>query len=365
MSNYLILKKYLKFLPFILILIWLFIKRYENIYHPGVDIEAYTMAMDSILKGENPYKYSVTTFGDKGNEYNHGFSYFPLILYVLLPFYLLHLNFGWSIHVLFKIPIFITDIAIGYLIFKETINKNYLISITAFFFWLVNPYTLIKPGYSFIDPTAILFMLLAVLYIGRNDKYSGIFYGISVGFKTFPFVLLVPLILLAKNKKLFLASALLTGFIISIPFITSISDIQTYLQATLLVHSEREMQGRPFLYYVSYLFDFEYIQTIPFTIYTNLASFSGWIITAILYFYFKVKDKFVLTIIPLLSFYLFTPVLNRTYLLWAMPIFIFFSISISKSKNKYLYYFLIIFYYLFYLWYLASWDKGFHEAIPF
>jgi len=360
-----ILTKYLRYLPFVIILIWLFVKRYENIYHPGVDIEAYTMAMDSLLEGKNPYNYSVQTFGNSENEYNHGFSYFPAILYVLLPFYLLHLKLGWSIHVLFKIPVFIADLTIGYLILRETFNKNYLFSLFAFFFWMVNPYTLIKPGYSFIDPTAILFMLLSVLYIQKNDKLAGIFYGLAVGFKTFPFVLLIPLILLAKDKKRFILFSLGTGIVISIPFITNWNDIQTYLKGTLFVHSERTLQGRPFLYYISYYFDFEFLQTIPFSIYTNLASFSGGIIASILYFTNKVKDKFILTIIPLLTFYLFTPVLNRTYLLWAIPLFIFSSISIAQNKNKNLYYVLIIFYYGFYLWYLAQWDKGFHEVIPF
>lgn len=358
------LTKY-KIIPFLLILIWLLIKRYENMYHPGVDIEAYTMALDSILKGESPYNYSVTTFGNIQNQYNHGFSYFPAILYIYLPFYLLYLHFGWSIHLLFKIPIFITDLAIGYLIYRETINKNYFISLTAVFFWLINPYTLIKPGYSFIDPAAILFLLLAVLYIQKDEKRSGIFYGLAVGIKTFPFVALIPLLLIAKNKKVFLGYSLITGFILSLPFILSIQDVQTYIQGTLLVHSERSLQGRPFLFYLSYLIDFEFIQTIPFYIYTNLASFSGWAISIILYFYYKVKDKFILTTLPLLSFYLFTPVLNRTYLLWAMPLFIFMAIRISEKKNKYLYYVLISLYYLFYLWYLAEWDKGFHEVIPF
>ena len=157
----------------------------------------------------------------------------------------------------------------------------------------------------------------------------------------------------------------MVAFTISIPFLTSYEDFMTYLQGSLLVHSQRFVQGRPFLFYISYYYNIELFQIIPFEIYTYLASFLGLFFVPVLYFLFRIKDKYILSLIIFLNFYLFTPVLNRTYTMWFLPVLLVGSFNLaSKTKYKYLYYVIVFFYYAFYYWYLIQWKDGFHIWRP-
>jgi hypothetical protein len=93
-------------------------------------------------------------------------------------------------------------------------------------------------------------------------------------------------------------------------------------------------------------------------IYTYIAILGSWFVTWWLFMKKKVQDKFVLSATAFLTFYIFTPVLNRTYLIWWIPFMILASFELSKKKT-WLYFVLLAAFYIFYAWYLSQWFRGF------
>jgi hypothetical protein len=142
----------------------------------------------------------------------------------------------------------------------------------------------------------------------------------------------------------------------------------TYLRGALLVHSDREVQGKPFLYTISYKLHIELFRTIPLKIYTYLATFGGWLFVIVNEFLKKFKkglgfeSNYIYSFLSFFIFYLFTPVLNKTYLLWVMPIAIVAGFDLMKEKKlpSWAFYAITAGFYLFYIGYLLAWNQGLH-----
>jgi len=331
----------------------------------GKDVSAYQKAVEDLLTGVNPYVWTLESFSNPDDPGNHGYAYLPGFMYVLSPLYITSLVTNIPFEVLWKIPVFLGDIGVGILLCLYLYKKNYPALLAGLLLWFFNPYFYIKGSYVYTDPLTIFFMFLSLYYLEKDDVLSGTFYGISIALKTFPYLLFPVMLLNAKNKKNFLIAGLLIGLVVSLPFMTSIETFRTYLEGAVFVHSERFIQGRPFLFYISYFYHIELFQIIPFQVYTLLASFFGWVVALALYLLFKIKDKYILSLVILLNFYLFTPVLNRTYTMWFLPVFILGTYNLfSKTKYKYLYFVALIGYFVFYYWYLIQWKDGFHIWKP-
>lgn len=355
--------KILKTVLVILLFFVGFIKRVEHINQVGKDINTYKDAVITLLDGGNPYVKTVRTYSeDDGDPWDHGFAYLPGLLFVNAPLYLINQTTNIPLEILWKIPIIIADGAIAALLFRLISKRNYLLGVFSTGMWLLNPYLMVTGNYTYFDPLAILFMFLALHFLENDDVLSGSFFALSVAFKTFP-ILLLPLFLIkSKQKWLFIFSTAIIGVVLSIPFMTSFNNFTTYLNGSLLVHGARHMQGRPFLFYISYLFSIEFFQIVPIKIYTYLATFSGWLVIILISIKNKFINKYILATIPFILFYIFTPVFNRTYLLWIIPIF-FVALTKLFKKNYYVYLFNLIFY-GFYFWYLSIWKDGFHIKPP-
>ncbi len=360
---------FLKLIPIstiFLIAIW---QRTEFFSQTGKDIYAYERAVQDLFRGVNPYKWTLESFSNPDDPGNHGFAYLPGLIYINSVATILHLLSGIPLTTLQKIPILLADVGVGILLIK-LLNKNYLATILGLVAWFFNPYFFIKSNYVYTDPLPIFFLLLATYFLEKDDVLSGTFYATSIALKTFPYILFPIFFLKSKSKFNFLAAGAIIGLFVSIPFL---NDLETYIRGAVLIHSERFIQGRPFLFYISYFYKVEFFQIVPFKIYTYLASFSGWIVTTLIILIDKKKhfsDKYLLCTVAFLLFYLFTPVLNRTYLIWFLPLFIVATYKITKNigKNVYMhaiYNFLIIsFYWLFYYEYLKIWKDGFHIWRP-
>jgi hypothetical protein len=230
--------------------------------------------------------------------------------------------------------------------------------------WFVAPYIVLKHNYVYVDPIPIFLMFLSLYLLKKDSVLSGASYALSVGVKTFPLVLLPIMILSTKDKKKFLIAGAIVGISFSLPFMTSIDDFMTYLNGAILIHSQRFIQGRPFLFYISYFYKVEFFQIIPFRVYTLLAMFGGWILTTTLYYLKLVKNEYILSLIAFVVFYTFTPVLNRTYLLWFLPIFSVGTYYIFKKRYMVLYYAATLSFWIFYYYYLIDWKDGFHIWRP-
>lgn len=341
-------------------------------YFPQVrkDIHAYETAIVDLLEGRNPYVWTLESFSNPDDPGNHGFAYLPAILYLYAPLYLIYLATTIPFEVLWKIPVLLADIGIGLYLIRVFYKKDYLALVVSLLLWFFNPYSYLRSGYAYIDPITIFLMLFALYYLEKDDVKAGALYGLSIAFKTFPYLLFPIFLLKSKNKLKFLGAGLIIALAVSLPFLRSLTDFTTYIKGSLLVHGERFIQGRPFLYYIRYYYKIELFELIPFKVYTLLASFSGWAVVAILYFKKWVTDKYTLAIVPFLTFYLFTPVLNRTYLIWFIPVYIigsynfFVQRGIGGKWGKALFYLSLLGYYAFYYWYLAQWKDGFHIWHP-
>jgi hypothetical protein len=330
------------------------------------DIEAYTDAFISLMGGVNPYTETVQSFDESADDrYEHGFAYLPALLYTYVPFTLLSYLTGINYQIWWKVPVLLADIGIGVLLIQYLYKKSYPALILGLLAWFFNPYILVQNSYTYWEPLPVFFLLLSLKYLGGDDKTSGISYAISIAFKTFAYILFPIYLLNSKNVKKFLLSALAVAVVISLPFMRSADDFMTYVNGSVLVHSERFVQGRPLLYYFSYLVNFELIQIIPVSVYAALATITAWASTLFSYFKKGVRDNYILATLSFAFFYLFTPVLNRTYFLWFFPVLLVGVFNLSQKRGKYLYYLIVCSFYAFYYWYLAQWETGFDTAVPF
>ena len=356
---------YLKVALIAVILIFAVNTRIQEFSDAGKDYSTYMETIQSFLRGENIYQHTIDSYKNVKDIGGHGYAYFPGFLYLFTFLYGISLKIGISYVILWKIPVLLADIGVAILLYRYLSKYNFFVALFAVLFWCFNPYTYTHGSYSLVDPVPVFFSLLALLYLEKDDVLSGVFFTLSVIFKPFALIFL-PLFLIKAKKwyEFILACGIIFG-IISLPFILSLNGILTYLGGTILVHSNRVLEGRPFLFYISYFYKVELFQIIPLSFYSRMATFFGWVLILVFYFVFKLKDKFILASLSALNFLLFTPVLNRTYLLWFIPIFIIalFNLS-SKYRKNIIYYTPLVIYWVFCYWYLQQWKDGFHVWHP-
>ena len=337
----------------------------------GGDYNTHIRAVTELLSGINPYKETIKSFNnlekDPGNK---GYAYFPGIMYVNTVLFLIHLilklNFGvyTSIPFLFELPGIIATVFVCTFFIKFFNKKDNFAMLFCTLYWLLDPYLLSRHLNLGYDAVTIALLLWSLYYLEKDDVLSSTLFSLGVIIKTFPITLLFIFLLKAKNKLIFIATGIIIFLSFSIPFFRSFNDFSTYIQGSLLVHGNRFVQGRPFLYYISYLYSIELFRIIPFSFYSISAIVSGWIWP----FLFKIKgfitDKYELAIFPFLSFYILTPVLNRTYMVWAIPFFLVGSYQIFEKKHKWAFYAVNLAYWAFSYWYLYQWKDGFHIRLP-
>jgi hypothetical protein len=346
----------------VLLILCAILYRLEFLQESGKDFRTYEKAVQTFLSGRNPYINTVQSFttDDSGS---HGYAYLPGILTLYSALYLFTLTLGWSAAVLWKIPVLLADLLIGVYIYRQLKSKTVIGALFGASTWYFNSYLITEGKYTHTEPLSILFLFLALYYLNRDKVISYTSLGLSIIFKTLP-VILLPYVFLKgskKNKKLLITICILLGAVFSIPFLTSFVDFITMLKGSLFVHSRREIQGRPFLFYLSYYYGIELFQIIPLWVYSILSIFGG-VVISLVFLILKRGSVYLVTTLAFLNFYLFTPVFNRTYLLWALPFYIIATFEVFRNKK--LAYAFIVFYWLFFYWYLDQWVDGFHITKP-
>ena len=329
----------------------------------GKDIYAYEKSVEDLLTGVNPYKWTLESYSNVDDPGNHGYAYLPLLLYLNSFFYIISKFSGVSLYVLSKIPILLADLGVGILLVKHLYRKNYLALLGALLFWFWNPYFYMKNNYVYTDPLPVFLSLLALYYLEKDDVLAGVFLALAVAAKPYSLVFLPLFLLKAQRPLKLIASSALIGLALSIPFFRSWDDFTTYLNGAVFIHGERFVQGRPFLFYISYYGKVELIQIIPVKFYAYASVLSAWIFTFAAHYFFKIKEKYLLAVICLGLFYFFTPVLNRTHMLWLMPVYAIAMYGILGRKFL-LYYLSLFSYWVFYYVYIYYWRDGFHIWRP-
>ncbi|HAI63006.1 MAG: hypothetical protein UU64_C0006G0027 [candidate division WWE3 bacterium GW2011_GWF2_41_45] len=329
----------------------------------GKDIYAYERSVEDLLSGTNPYKWTVATYSTPDDPGNHGYAYLPLLLYLNSFFYIISKLSGVSFYILSKIPILLADVGVGILLVKFLYRKNYWALLGALLFWFWNPYFFMKNNYVYTDPLPVFLSLLAFYYLEKDDVLAGAFLALAIAAKPYSLIFLPLFLFKAQRPLRLMLSTVIVGVFLSIPFLGSWNDFMTYLNGAVLVHGDRIVQGRPFLWFISYYGKIELIRIIPVKFYAYASILLGWVFIVIAFLIFKIKEKYLLGAGCLALFYFFTPVLNRTYLLWLMPLFVIALYNIF-SKKQVLYYFSLLFYWGFYYVYLFYWKDGFHIWHP-
>lgn len=372
------------------VLLWGFHKRLNLALSatPGGDYSTHLRAISDLFAGKSPYAWTLETYANLENDpTNKGYAYFPGILYVNGFLYLisliLQLGFGltapWlSPAFVLHLPGILAHLGVGVFLANYFLQrkKAYLPGLFAVSFWVFNFYFVLKGSLAGFDAVPVLFLLFALDRLEKDDVLAGVFFALSVLFKTFA-VITFPLFLLRSKKAWkFLAAGFLVALTFSLPFMRSWQDFWIYVQGALLVHGDRFIQGRPFLQYIAWYGQIEFFRIIPFGFYSLSSIFSGWVLIFFNKILMKIKElqklslegKYAISALPFLSFYALTPVLNRTYLLWGIPFFLLGSYEIfgvsKKRWKKALYYALNISYWIFCYWYLAQWKDGFHIWHP-
>ncbi len=339
-------------------------QRYRLLDESGGDLPVIRRAVTDILDKKNPYEITVGTFRkDKpyvgtGSGLDHGYAYMPTLLYIYTPLYLIHQHFHIPLQRIWKSVTILAELAVSAYFIKKLYNNDFDILVATLIVWLFNPYIMARNSYTYTDPIGIFFMLIALDKLGKSDIKAGVYFALSVSFKAFPLILL-PLFLYKARKKLkFIASGFMTAFIIGIPFMNSMRDFSMFFKGSFLVHSDREVQGRPFIGSVVYLLKLKVYTSLSTKVLIYIATFSGWIYTIISYLRKKEINIYHVSLTCFTLFFVFTPVFTRTYILWLIPIYMLSIYQRFKSKKVYFYIFLSIFYIFFYV-YLRAWDQGF------
>jgi hypothetical protein len=339
--------------------------RIRNFSETGKDYSTYMDAINTFLVHGNLYQDTIESFKDVNDVGGHGYAYFPGYLYLYTFLYALAPAVKIPYVVLWKIPVLLCDLGVAIILFKYISKKSYPAALFALVAWIFNPYMVARGGYSQVDPVPVFFILLSLIYLEKDDVLAATFYTLSIIFKPIALIFLPLFLIKSKKWYVFVSACAIIFMIVSIPFILGVNEIMTYLNGTLLVHSNRVLQGRPFLFYISYYYKIELFQIIPLSVYSKLATFFGWALILVGYFIFKIKNKYVLAAFSAFNFLLFAPVLNRTYLTWFVPVFLLAAFETSrKYDKKFLYYLPNILYWVFCFWYLKQWADGFDVRHP-
>jgi len=353
----------------IILLLGLFL-RFILFEQTGGDYLTYKRAVEDFDKGINFYTKTVESFKERGDEVEHGYSYFPTLLYIQYAFWKISnfLKITISTVYLWKIPTLISEFVILFYIVKLTFQKNKILSLFLASLWIFNPYLIARFDYNLYDPLFLMFTFLAVLNVEKSTYKSAIYYAIALSLKTIPMIIF-PLFIIRLYKKnkfeiiKFLGIITLFFIIISIPFMKSFSDFNDYLNGAFFIHSERGVQGRPlltFISYITYTLGIRFYQNEFSNIYTYAALISAIFLPLILYFRKKITSNFAWVTISFTSYLCLTPVLNRTHTLWFFTFYIFllgtsFVNNLKKSLISGILVWMCITFYLY------IWNNGFDK----
>ncbi len=218
---------------------------------------------------------------------------------------------------LLKLPYFLFDIAIAYLLmsfFKNESEKKW-----AFALWIFNPvnlYATYMIGQFDIIPT---FMTVLALYLApKRITWSAFLLGLGAGFKIFPLLFIIPLAFSKSSwneriKLLFIASA--TYFVSAFPFLFSEGFRRTAMLAGQTTKS--------------------FYAQIPVSGGESVILFLAAVVFMYIIFLYKktlVEDLWKRFFVIILIFFIFTH-FHPQWFLWTMP---FFVIELVYTKFKHL-----------------------------
>lgn len=226
---------------------------------------------------------------------------------------------------LLKLPFFIFDISIAYLLIK--FFKGEKEKVLAFGLWMFNPvnlYATYMIGQFDIIPT---FLTVAALYIvakKNNVLLGAVLLGLGASFKIFPLLFILPLVFIRKDwrgRMLIVLTSGITYLLTAFPFIFSEGFRKTALLASQTTKS--------------------FYAQVPVSGGESIILFLAAVIFVYIVFFYKTteaEDLWKRFFVMILLFFIFTH-FHPQWFLWTMP---FFVIDLVYTKLKHLPLFLVL-----------------------
>jgi uncharacterized membrane protein len=275
----------------------------------GQDFVVWDKASAATLRGINVYAHHP--------DYPGGpYAYFPLFLYIELPFRWLADVTGAPFTVLGKLPIMAGDVVAAAALAAELVRRRCaprVVAIgTALFF--LNPLVLYNGAfYGRFDSVGLALLLLAFYGLRPQDgigRRSALLYAAAVAAKTFP-VFIAPKLLTAGRTgaaRVIVAGLAVVGGI-SLPYL--LSSPQAFVTDVLLYDAKKLPQGlswqQVYLGQVGH-------DAARWVSYLLLALFVLSMVGLV-----RIPDLATYTLLGLLLFLLFSKVVLEQYLIWPLP----------------------------------------------
>lgn len=163
----------------------IFHDKYFEVKYTDIDYVVFTNASHHTFNGGTPYQTPT-------------YKYTPLLALILLPNIFVHVLFGKLLFCLFDIFVAM----VMYRTMTKAMNypanaSDYVISIC----WLFNPFTITISSRGNAEALQIFLVVMALHHIMSNRLVlAGLFYGLSVHFKIYPFIYGVPFLFYLTRK---------------------------------------------------------------------------------------------------------------------------------------------------------------------
>jgi uncharacterized membrane protein len=240
------------------------------------------------------------------------YAYFPLFLYLELPFQWLSQHTGISFTVLGKVPILVGDVACALVLAAELRDRatsdRAVILGTALYF--LNPLVLYNGAfYGRFDTMALALLLCAVRLLRKKKRAAGLWYGLAVAAKTFPAFVLPGILREARGRRLGSLTALVTVLLVlSAAYLPS----WRAMLADIVVYDAAKNPGA--LSWQTLLIGTMSIENLRLVSYVLLALY---VVGAVLLVRVPDLDMYILA--TLVLFLVCSNVVLEQYLVWPMP----------------------------------------------
>ncbi|HKO25053.1 MAG TPA: glycosyltransferase 87 family protein [Chloroflexota bacterium] len=279
----------------------------------GQDFVVWNLASRYTLAGINVYAHHPHYPGGP-------YTYFPLFLYLELPFQWLALHSGVSFTVLGKLPIMAGDLLAAALIATHLRQRGHGDGIRALGtgLYFLNPLVLYNGAfYGRFDALCVGLFLLALRFYDPRQPRSWRFpvlYAYAVAAKTYP-VFILPWLLLrerARRGRVVIALVLVLGGL-SLPYL--ITSLGRFF-SDIVLYNGRKLPGN--LSWQIILLDQHYLSPhgARLLTYVLLALF------AVALFLFTRLDLYTYCLVAILLFIVLSKVVIEQYFLWPMPFLI-------------------------------------------
>lgn len=288
----------------------------------GQDFTVWDLASRATLHGTNVYAHHP--------HYVAGpYAYFPLFLYLELPFQWLAIHTGIPFTVLGKLPIVASDVAVALLLARLLVRsgrRDVLVAFGVSLFFL-NPLVLYNGAfYGRFDSFGCALLLAALMCmpdLRRPSWGASLLYGFAVAAKTFPVFVLPRLLAGGRHAAArILAGLALVLTLLSLPYLTAprayVKDIVVWDANKLPRQLSWQVAVAPSDHHAARLLSFALLG-----VFVVLACVLA-----------GLEDAYAYTLVVLLAFLVLSKVVLEQYLIWPLPWLIWYALRPDRQGSR-------------------------------